>query len=184
MANPADSRAAPIALIGAAFLLSTLILSSGLASPDGAAWETAEAANGCLMCHLDSPQALESEALTIEGLPKRPTAGERYELTIVLKDPTLRNAGFLLSIWADGTTTGELSATDDRVETRGAQARSTWDGSFPAAAGEARWRLAWTAPAVMDQPVRFDLWGNAGNDDLSPLGDRLHHQIWQLPPSQ
>jgi hypothetical protein len=184
LANPADSRAAPIALIGAALLLNTLILTSGLASPDGAAWETAETPNGCLMCHLDSPEISASEALTIEGLPKRPAAGERYELTIVLEDPTLRNAGFLLSIWADGTTTGELSANDDRVETQGAQARSTWDGSLPAAPGEARWQLVWTAPAVVDQPLSFDLWGNAGNDDLSPLGDRLHHRIWQLPPSQ
>ena len=123
-----------------------------------------------------------SQALTIEGLPQQPKAGQSYELTIVLSDPSLKNAGFLLSIVSDGARSGEFSTNDDLTETNGAQARSTWTGSAPPEAGEARWQLVWTAPAVLEGPLRFDLWGNAGNYDLSPLGDRLHHRTWQLEP--
>jgi hypothetical protein len=43
-----------------------------------------------------------------------------------------------------------------------------------------RWTVVWTAPARAAEMIRFELWANAGNDDLSPLGDRLHHRIWQV----
>lgn len=138
---------------------------------------------GCQQCHLGSPVLTDSQALSIEGLPEQPEPEQRYELRIILKDPALRNAGFLLSILPEGTVVGELSAVDDQTETNGAQARSTYDSSTPETPGSAGWQLIWTAPAILEQPIYFDLWGNAGNYDLSPLGDRLHHISRQLPPS-
>jgi len=184
LANPGFCKAAPIGLIGAAVVLDLLLVSAGFASPDGADWQTVNDPIGCQQCHLGSPDPADSPALSIEGLPKRPEAGQRYELTIVLNDPALRNAGFLLSILSDSAAVGVLSAIDDRTEASGAQARSTYDSSTPPEPGTASWQLVWTAPAVLDEPLVFDLWGNAGNYDLSPLGDRLHHQSWQLQPSQ
>lgn len=171
----------PIVKIGAAFFLVAGRAAPAVGSPDGAEWVTTEQTAGCLACHLDSPELKDSPALSIEGLPKRPEAGQSYSLTIVLNDPTLRNAGFLLSVFADGTMTGEFSADQDPIETNGSQARSTYDSSTPSSPGEASWQLIWTAPAALQTPLRFDLWGNAGNRDLSPLGDRIHHRIWQLP---
>lgn len=183
MADRIDCNAAPIGLIGAAVVLDLLLVSAVFASPDGAEWETAEDPIGCQQCHLGSPDPADSQALAIEGLPKRPEADERYELTIVLSDPALRNAGFLLSILSDGSPAGEFSAVDDRTETNGAQARSTYESTTPDEPGNASWQLIWTTPAVLEEPLRFELWGNAGNYDLSPLGDRLHHQSWHLLPS-
>jgi hypothetical protein len=98
----------------------------------------------------------------------------------VLEDPELQNAGFLLAVSAQAGPAGALGSSDERTETNGAMARSTYDGTEPAAAGRASWRLVWTAPAVVEGPLRFDLWANAGNWDLSPLGDRVHHRVWRL----
>lgn len=181
MADWADSSAASIGSIGAAAFLTAWIGTAAVASPDGAEWNSASDPAGCVQCHRDSPELPHSQALTLDGLPRRPIAGQRYELTIAIRDPALRNAGFLLSVLSDDARPGKFDAVDDRTETNGAQARSNYDSSTPSEPGEARWRVAWTAPAAIEVPLRFDLWANAGNYDLSPLGDRLHHRIWYLP---
>lgn len=189
MVDSADSRAAPIERIGAAAFLVTAcaagvaacLITTAAASPDGAEWNSISDPAGCLQCHRDSPALPHSQALTLEGLPRRPVAGRRYELTIAVRDPALRNSGFLLSVLSDQGAGGEFDSVDGRTETNGAQARSNYDSSTPDEPGEARWRVAWTAPASIDGPLRFDLWANAGNYDLSPLGDRLHHRIWYVP---
>lgn len=174
------ARAAPIALIGA-LLASGLVSTRVSASPDGADWEAADEPQGCGSCHLGDPPIESSDALSIEGLPQQPESGKSYELTIRLRDPALKNAGFLLSIRSDATPTGTLESLDGRTETDRNRARSTWDGSFPPAAGEASWTVVWTAPPSLESILHFDLWANAGNDDLSPLGDRVHHRVWSLP---
>jgi len=168
--------------IGAALASGALVAATGLASPDGAEWETAADPEGCQSCHLGSPDPEESPALTLEGLPERPEAGGSYTLTIVLDDPAIRNTGFLLSIGASGGAPGELSALDERVEAMGTLARSTYAGSEPAEPGRARWEVVWTMPEPIPPMFGLSLWANAGNDDLSPLGDRLHHRRWQLAP--
>jgi hypothetical protein len=165
-------------------LLIAALPSTALASPDGAAWETVSHPAGCVQCHLDSPDLGSSPALAIEGLPRQVEAGRQYPLTIVLTDPALKNAGFLLSILSDEAMAGEVEAVDDRTETKGSQARSNWDSSMPSRPGEASWQLIWTAPPSIEGPLRFDLWGNAGNYDLSPLADRLHHRIWYVPQNE
>jgi hypothetical protein len=124
----------------------------------------------------------DSEALTLAGLPDAPAPGQSYPLTVQIRDPALRNSGFLLSVLSADAAAGELRSVDERTETNGAQARSNYDSSTPEKTGEARWQIIWTAPPAIAGPLRFDLWANAGNYDLSPLGDRLHHRVWTLPP--
>jgi hypothetical protein len=150
------------------------------AAPDGVDWTIAATDAACAGCHLGSDPVSDPAALRLLGLPAVIEPGREYPLTIVLEDPALRNAGFLLTIRAGSNAAGTLKATDDRVETLAAQARSSWQGSFPPGPGRASWTLLWQAPAVADAGIRFDLWANAGNDDLSPLGDRLHHRTFDL----
>jgi len=183
----------PLALFGAAVLIGFLLANPARAAPDGAEWGVAEEPAGCGGCHLapaattdaaalDPPAvSAASAALDIEGLPANPAPGQRYVLLIALDDPALRNAGFLLSVRAEGGAPGRLIADDVRVETDAHLARSTWEGSFVAEPGSARWPLIWEAPAAPTGPVRFELWANAGNNDLSPLGDRVHHRVWAIP---
>lgn len=170
----------PIALIGTALMLPPLWPSPVNASPDGVDWEVSADAEGCRSCHLGSAEAPDTATLTIDGLPRQPEAGVRYELTVTLAHPALRNAGFLLTVESNDEPAGSLAPTDQRTETSGARARSTWEGSFPREPGRARWALVWTAPEPTDGPIVFSLWGNAGNDDLSPLGDQAVNRTWRV----
>jgi hypothetical protein len=164
-------------------LCGALLAVAGHASPDGAEWESAAEPDGCRSCHLSDEAPLESSALALTGLPRVPEAGRDYPLTISLEDPLLRNAGFLLTIRAAGKQTGEFLADGDAlVATSNAQARSTYDGSFVATPGRAEWQLVWSAPEEFDGPLSFELWGNAGNRDLSPLDDRVYRGSWQFTP--
>jgi hypothetical protein len=161
-----------------------LLAPAASSSPDGADWIVAGDPEGCGACHLSESGSGTQQGLAILGLPDTLRAGDRYELTIALDDPALRNAGFLISVQNDGSAPGELSALDERVETSGAQARSTWEGSFPEKPGTARWDVLWIAPESLAGVFRFDVWANAGNDDLSPLGDTLHHRIYEIDASR
>ena len=171
----------PISLLGTALMLAGVSPSPVRASPDGADWTIAETPDGCRSCHLGEPAASDSTALSIEGLPKNPQAGRRYDLTVVLEDPALRYAGFLLSTSSGDGPAGAVESIDEQTEASGASARSTWEGTFPGQPGRASWRLIWTAPDEIPGMIRVSLWGNAGNDDLSPLGDRPYHRTWQIP---
>ncbi|MBN1237022.1 MAG: hypothetical protein JXB36_00900 [Gammaproteobacteria bacterium] len=149
--------------------------------PDGAPWEAARE-EGCVQCHFDAPPLENSAAVTIDGLPSNPEAGQTYPLTIRLSDGALALAGFLLSAWQrDTESAGRFTAGDDRVETNQAQARSTEQGASAAAqSGEAAWSVSWTAPERLEPPVTFDLWINSANGDRSPFEDTTHHRMWQL----
>lgn len=152
------------------------VVAGALAAPDGPDWTVADDPEGCGSCHLsDSAPIANAGNLQIQGLPQRFEAGRQYLLTVVLEDPALKNAGFLLTVRTTGDAAGNLISQDDRVESGGDQARSTYAGSFPEEPGRAHWELLWAAPEVVDASLSFDLWANAGNDDLSPLGDHLYH---------
>jgi hypothetical protein len=158
-----------------------VLAAAAVATPQGADWAVLDDPVGCCRCHLGSPDPFDSAAVWIDGLPEIIQAGQGYRLHIVIDDPALLIAGFLLEITAGNAPAGELRSIDATTETTGARARSTRAGALPQAPGSMRWTLDWTAPPAALGPVRFELWANAGNDDLSPLGDRLHHRLWQLP---
>jgi len=173
---------APLIVAVALALAGLPVAPSVLASPDGADWQVVELPDGCRSCHLGEDAEQTRGTLEISGLPDSPLPGQAYPLTIAIEDPALRNAGFLLTVRSETAAAGSLTAADTAIETNGAQARSTWDSSFPPQPGRASWELIWTAPEVIDAVLKFDLWGNAGNDDLSPLGDRPQHRIWEIAP--
>ena len=159
-------------------------LSPAVASPKGAEWAVIDDDAGCGSCHLGSPDPTRSAAVSIEGLPERVTPALPYELEIVLADPALRIAGFLLEVTAAEAPAGALSSVDATTEAQGARARSTRAGALPPEPGAIRWHVTWTAPPSLAGPIRFEIWANAGNDDLSPLGDRLHHKVFEIPAAE
>lgn len=166
-----------------AALCGALIWLSADGAQDGADWAVSTEPLGCRSCHLSDDPPIESTALSLAGLPASPVPGQQYLLTITLEDPALENAGFMLIIRPAEAATGELRAADDnRVQTKGTQARSTWDASFVETPGRARWQVIWTAPDEFDTPLSFELWGNAGNYDLSPLQDRIHKNTSSISP--
>jgi len=158
--------------------------SHALASPKGADWAVIDDVAGCGSCHLGSPDPTDSPSVSIEGLPGLVSPAQTYTLEIVLADPDLRIAGFLLEVTAADAPAGVLTSLDTTTESRAARARSTRAGARPLSPGTARWRVTWTAPPTLPGPVRFEIWANAGNDDLSPLGDRLHHRALEVPAAE
>lgn len=176
-----DAAGGAVSMTGGLALLGVLaVLSAGRAGafPDGAPWESASSEEGCNECHFDAGATLESEALAIAGLPDGIDPGAVYRLTLSLRADEMYRAGFLLTARQNGAPAGRFTALDDRASTQGAQARSTERGAELEGPGLAEWRLEWTAPAVLEGPVSFELWGNAANDDQSPFGDATHFRVW------
>jgi hypothetical protein len=110
-------------------------------------------------------------------------AGAEHELEVRLARPGMRRAGFQLSVrHADGrlagSQAGELLATGTEVQLVAAHpvayATHTSAGSAVDAAGEARWRLRWRAPAAPSGAVVFHATANAADDDDSALGDLVY----------
>ncbi len=128
-----------------------------------------------MQCHFDAEAVVQSDALTLNGLPDRLVGGEVYELEVKLAVAGMGAAGMLLSALDEaGAGAGAFAPADEvRVETKAAQARSTPKAADPDG-GEISWRMSWTAPDEIAGPIRFYLSANAANDDESPFGDMIH----------
>jgi hypothetical protein len=177
------AKAAGATLLATLAFAATLVAPSRThALPDGAPWEVA-LDQGCPQCHFDAPAVQDSSALEIDGLPQRVAPGARYALVVRMRDADMRNAGFLLSAWQEDAPAGRFAAVDERAAVNAAQARSTAAGALVDEGGVVEWALEWTAPQSTE-PLRFELWANAGNDDASPLGDATHRRTWRVPPSE
>ena len=149
----------------------------------------------CLTCHMDGELNEPGGTLVIEGLPSRYRAGGRYVLTIVLKHPGLRAAGFELSArFATGPDSarqagtlaadGERAAVSVEPSNRVQYAHHLRPGTHVAAAGSARWAVTWTAPATGSAPVVFHVAANAANDNDSPMGDYIYARGFSVPLSE
>lgn len=136
----------------------------------------------CAVCHWDDEDVDGPPGALTVHVPERYEPGVTYDLAVRLRDPALRVAGFQLSArFADGaragSQAGELTAPDSSVlvVTTGegiSYASHAAAGTVPGVDGEASWTVRWTAPR--EGSVIFHVAANAGNDDASELGDRIH----------
>lgn len=154
--------------------LALLVPAGGLAHPEGAPWDALDAdGEACASCHFDRSPIEDSGALTLAGLPDTVEPGQSYRLTVRFAPEAMDIAGFLIvARAADGAPAGAFEAAGERVESRGAAARSTLAGSEPQD-GAATWTVAWRAPETPGTAV-ISIAANAGNRDASPFGDRIH----------
>ena len=146
----------------------------------------------CLACHFDGELNDSAGSLLIEGVPARYEGGRRYRLTITVRHPELKLAGFELSsrfaTGADsGKQAGTLAATDDRAgvtaedATRIQYAHHLRSGTTPLSAGIGRWTVEWVAPTAGSGAVVIHVAGNAANDNDSPLGDYIFARSVTVP---
>jgi len=149
----------------------------------------------CHRCHFDQPLNDPGGALTVDGIPKRYTPGERYFITVHLKRPDMGVGGFqLASRFKDGERAGHqagsLQAVDGRVEvtredSSGVQyAQQTKAGTSLVLPNTATWTVAWVAPTTMRGTVMFHLVANAGNDNASQFGDYIYVREFLSPPGE
>lgn len=133
----------------------------------------------CHACHFHGEVNSGPERVTIAGVPDRFESGETYALTVTLRRPDMKLAGFQLTarFKDDGTQAGVLAVVpgDDarvKVETQGdvQYANQRKEGTALAEGHTARWSVIWTAPDAM-RPVVFHVAANAGDGDGTAEGD-------------
>jgi hypothetical protein len=153
------------------------------AHPGAAPWEAdgRPGRDSCATCHFESEPALNSGKLQLLGLPQKVEAGRTYELTVALKHAGMKVAGFLLGLDPAGAGAAPFKATSSAIESKDAAIRSTLARAKQTE--EARWSFAWRAPDKLPAEIVFYLSANAGNDDQSPLGDRIYLETVKLKAS-
>jgi hypothetical protein len=140
------------------------------------------AEQSCDACHFHAAPNTGPGKLTIEGVPDRFIPGQAYRVTIALRQPGMKLAGFQLSarFKDDGAQAGTLAterASDTRVgiETQsGVQyAAQRREGAAVVAPNESRWTLTWTAPSAT-RTVVFHVAANGANGDERADGDYVY----------
>jgi hypothetical protein len=137
----------------------------------------------CASCHFDGAVNDSAGSITLEGLPPTFSPGVTYALTLTVKHPALKLAGFELAArFATGAdsakqagsfrTTGGRDSVSVEASSNVQYVHHLRAGTTPVAPGTGRWTFSWTAPASRGQ-VAFHIAANAASDDDSPLGDYI-----------
>lgn len=147
---------------------------NALAYPEGAPWGAAnpDTDESCASCHFDAEPVRNTPRLVLAGLPERLQPGQVIEFELQFTEFESAVAGFQLLIDAGKQNAGTIFAKKDKMEAIGAAVRST-EPSKPED-GQARWAFTWQVPALLTGPVDIHAAALAGNDDGSPLGDKVH----------
>ncbi len=149
----------------------------------------------CIACHFDFDLNDPSGSIAIDGAPARYAPGTKYRLTITVRHPELKLAGFELAArFATGPDSGKqagtLAVTDSRADvslenaTRIQYAHHLRSGTTPLSPGVGRWTVEWTAPTAGSGPVAIHVAGNAADDNDSPLGDYIFAKSITLPSGE
>jgi hypothetical protein len=147
--------------------------------------------DSCQACHFGADTNVVPGSVTIDGVPERFAAGERYRLTITLKRPGMAMGGFQLTarFAESGAQAGTLAPASDedkrvRVEQQGdvQYAAQRLDGTALTEADTARWSIDWTAPEAKE-PVVFHVSANAANKDDTAQGDYVYTASVESRPS-
>jgi len=139
----------------------------------------------CHKCHFENNFNDPVGSLGLDGVPENYVSGEQYVIEIVIERREIGRGGFQLAArFANGdqagVQAGSLAPLDERVEvvteenTQVQYARQTLSGSLPGPEDTTSWSVRWTAPEDAAGPVRFNLAGNASNDDASEFGDFVY----------
>lgn len=144
----------------------------------------------CAACHLGDPTAAPA-VLEVEQLGERYEAGKTYAFELVLRAPQQRIAGFQATArfgggHREGKQAGALKGDQDGVEVESVEGLEYVGHAdvtrLPQTGDAARWQLRWVAPSTADSPVVFHFVAVAGDDDASPLGDRVYVLEHTLEP--
>jgi hypothetical protein len=144
----------------------------------------------CHACHFHAEPNAPGGQLTIEGLPTKFVAGEKYLLTITLTRNSMRRAGFQLAArFKDrGAQAGTLepgAGENERVKVEsqgGLQYAGQKIAGVPVNGAAAKWTIEWTAPAH-GGPVIFHAAANAADGNESADGDFVYTTTGEsLPP--
>ena len=144
----------------------------------------------CHGCHFHAAPNSGGGRVTIEGVPARFAAGERYKLTVTLTRAGMKRAGFQLTArFKDGGAQAGALAPDPAEGKRvGVERQSDVqyagqrkDGSSVDAGDTARWTIEWTAPPG-GGTVIFHIAANAADGNESADGDFIYTTSTESDP--
>lgn len=139
----------------------------------------------CHACHFDKEPNSGGGRVTIEGIPAKFAAGERYTLTVTVTHAGMTRAGFQLTARfkdsrAQAGTLAPGPGEAERVSVRsdsGVQyAGQTKAGSTVGAGDPVMWTIEWTAPQ-RGGPVMFHVAANAADGNESADGDYVYTAV-------
>lgn len=136
----------------------------------------------CHSCHFDYDVNMEGGSLTIAGIGDSYQPGEEFEITVTIESEQLEIGGFqLTSRFEDGTQAGDFEWEGNRlmftpsVTNEVKYLQHSPEGTHPAEEKKIiSWTFMWQAPDSSDEPVIFNVAGNAGNLDDSSFGDWIY----------
>jgi hypothetical protein len=144
----------------------------------------------CHACHFHAEPNSGGERVTIDGVPAKFAAGERYTLTVTLTRAGMKRGGFQLAarVKDSGAQAGTLApargdAERVKVETQSnvQYAGQKQAGSSVAAGEVARWTIEWTAPD-RGGAVIFHVAANAADGNESAEGDFVYTASGESAP--
>ena len=180
-------------LAAAALLATSMRLVASHGYPDGAppGFSGGFKEESCHGCHFSLEPNPSPGRVTIDGVPARFAAGEKYTLTVTLTRPGMTRAGFQLAVrfkdsgaQAGTLAVGAVEQLRVGVELQGGiqYANQKKEGSSIAAPDVTRWTIEWTAPAG-NVPVVFHVSANAADGDGTANGDAVYTtSIESAPP--
>lgn len=143
----------------------------------------------CHNCHFGYDLNHEGGMLRVDGLNETYSPGQEFGITVTVSSVNLEKGGFQMTArledgtqagwfaWADNDSTLMFTpGTGGEVE----YIQHSEAGTDADAKHEVSWFFVWTAPDEPAGPVRVNIAANAGNDDLSPFGDRIYVQEFKL----
>ena len=162
--------------------IAALTSSTASAYPDGSPWGAANpsAEQHCASCHFDYDPVTESDAIRIDGLPKKVAANQEYELIVrFLADATVIS-GFQMTAHTENEDAGTFSSPDPDVEYIGAAIRSTAWREYD---GGVAWPVKWHTPSAVGPQIAIYVAASSSNYDGSPFGDTIHFKSYVLGPT-
>jgi hypothetical protein len=146
--------------------------------------------DSCHACHFHAEPNSGGGHVTIEGVPARFAAGERYTLTVMLTRAGMKRGGFQLAarFKDSGAQAGTLApargdAERVKVENPGGVQYAAQKLAGSSVAGEAtRWSIEWTAPD-RGGTVIFDVAANAADGNESADGDFVYTASGESAPA-
>ncbi len=169
-----------IAFIAATGMTLTVLKSSSNGAP-GSYTNSPISQGNCSNCHGGGNITLD-EGLELTGLPTDGyNAGETYELTLSITNPSGSNGFQISCLDSDDNNAGEFTAGAGARSQGGAATEASLTHSGPNGDGE--WTFEWTAPQENAGNLTFYAVGNATQGTGTNPGDRVYGKTFPLQPS-
>jgi hypothetical protein len=147
----------------------------------------------CRECHWENPLNAGGVRVEILGVPRIAAAGVRCTLSVQLRHPEMKVAGFQLSArFESGASRGKQAGSFRALDARSQVQRNdttgvsyvghTRAGTVLSSPGAAAWQFEWTPPPLSaGDTVVFHVAANAADDTNSEGGDYIYLHLRRLP---